>query len=175
MTTLRTERLALRRPAPRDWPAFRAFMLSDRAGAFGAHGDEGRAFRSFAAELGHWEIRGHGMFAVAWKGTDDAVALVGPWTPPDWPEPEIGWMVLDAAAEGRGVAFEAAQAALLHAFRDLGWPTAVSYVGTGNARSARLAERLGAVLDPRAPRPLPAPGAPPLLVYRHPHPARAAA
>lgn len=173
MTKLLTDRLLLRRPRPGDWPAFRAFMLSERASAFGSKGHEGRAFRAFAAELGHWEMFGHGMFAVTLKGSEQAIALVGPWTPPDFPEPEVGWMVLDAAHEGRGLAFEAAEAAVAHAFRDLRWPTVVSYIAEGNARSIALAERLGAKPDPDAPVPVPPEGAPNprVLVYRHPRPA----
>jgi len=167
MTTLHTERLTLRRPRPGDWPAFRDFMLSDRAVAFGSHGHEGRAFRSFAAELGHWEIFGFGMWAVTRTGDDACVALVGPWSPPDWPEREVGWMVLAAEAEGQGIAFEAARAALAHAFEALGWETVVSYIAEGNARSVALALRLGAWLDPDARAPE---AAKPILVYRHPRP-----
>ncbi|NAZ37963.1 GNAT family N-acetyltransferase [Rubellimicrobium sp. CFH 75288] len=165
---IETERLLLRRPAPGDWPAFRSFMLSGRAAGFGSHGHEGRAFRAFAAELGHWEIFGYGMWAVVPKGQDGAVALVGPWTPPDWPEPEVGWMILDPAWEGRGAAFEAATAAVAHAYGTLGWSTVVSYIAEGNARSEGLARRLGAVPDPGAPAPE-ASGRR-LVVWRHPRP-----
>lgn len=165
---IETARLRLRRPVPSDWEAFRDFMLSDRATVFGSHGHLGRAFRAFASELGHWEIFGFGMFAVTPRDGDRAVALVGPWSPPDWPEKEIGWMVLSAEAEGRGIAREAAEAALGHAWRTLGWHTAVSYIAEGNDRSVRLAERLGARLDPKAAAPE-APGKR-VLVYRHPRP-----
>ena len=164
---LRTARLILRPPAPRDWPAFHAFMMSDRATAFGSQGDLARSFRSFAAELGHWQIFGIGMWAVTWADDDIARALIGPWCPPDWPEREVGWMVLDRAAEGTGLATEAAGAAIADAYRRLGWPTVVSYVAPGNARSIRLAEKLGAVLDQDAPQP--GAGAA-VLVYRHPRP-----
>ena len=170
---IETARLTLRRPVPGDWEAFRDFMLSDRATAFGSHGNMGRAFRSFLSELGHWEMFGYGTFAVTMRGEgrgeDRAVALVGPWTPVDFPEPEVGWMVLDAAQEGQGVAREAAEAALAHAFGALGWTTAVSYVAEGNARSRALAERLGAVVDPAA-TPVPGADGRPVLVYRHPRP-----
>jgi RimJ/RimL family protein N-acetyltransferase len=51
-----------------------------------------------------------------------------------------------------------------HAFRDLGWTTAVSYIDPDNARSIALAERLGAVRDRGARQPV---FDKPCLVYRH--------
>lgn len=166
--TLSTERLILRRPTADDWPAFRDFMMSDRSAAFGSHGDLGKSWRAFAAEVGHWYIFGYGMWAVTRRGDDTALGLVGPWTPPDWPETEIGWMILADGVEGTGIATEAAQAALQHAFDVLGWDTAVSYIGPGNTRSIRLAVKLGAVLDEDAKAPTHD-----TLVYRHPRPGAA--
>ncbi len=165
--TLQTERLNLRRPNRDDWPVYRDFMMTDRAGFFSSSGDLGPTWKSWAAELGHWEIYGIGMWAVTLHDDDTIIGLVGPWTPPHWPENEIGWMMLSAKAEGKGFATEAARASLRHAFDVLGWDTAVSYVWPDNARSIRLAEKLGAALDPDADGP-----APDALVYRH---ARAAA
>lgn len=165
---IETARLLLRRPVPADWDAFRDFMMSERSAIFGSHHNLGKAFRSFAAELGHWDIFGFGMFAVTRKGEDRAVALVGPWNPPDWPERELGWMVLDGASEGKGIATEAAQGALQHIWRDLRWPTVVSYIAEGNDRSVALAERLGARLDPEAE--VPEVAGQTLLVYRHARP-----
>jgi RimJ/RimL family protein N-acetyltransferase len=165
--TLRTDRYLLRRPVPADWDAFHAFMMSDRSTAFGSHRNLAKAFRSFAAELGHWEIFGYGMWAVTTHDSDTALALIGPWSPPDWPEREVGWMVLSPDAEGTGLATEAARAAIADAYGRLGWSTVVSYIGLENTRSIRLAEKLGATLDPDAPQPLPDS---PVLVYRHPRP-----
>ncbi len=162
-----TARLVLRPPAPRDWDAFHDFMMSDRSTAFGSHKNLGRAFRAFAAEIGHWQIFGYGMWAVTRQGDDTCLGLVGPWTPPDWPEREVGWMILSPAAEGTGIATEAARAAISHAYDVLGWESVVSYIGPENHRSIRLAEKLGARLDPAAPQ---IDAASPVLVYRHPRP-----
>lgn len=159
---LKSDRLTLRRPVADDWPAFHDFMMSDRSTAFGSHKNLAKSWRAFAAELGHWEIFGYGMWAVTRHDDDTAVGLVGPWTPPDWPEPEIGWMILSDTAEGTGIATEAAKAALAHAYDSLGWDTIVSYIAPDNARSIRLAEKLGAVLDTAATGP-----AADTLVYRH--------
>jgi len=163
--TLQTPRLVMRRPQPGDWMAFHDFMMSDRSTHFGAHMDLAKIWRSFAAELGHWEIFGYGMWAVTIRGDNDCVGLVGPWTPPDWPETEIGWMMFDASIEGTGIATEAADAAVKHAYDVLGWQTAVSYIGHTNARSIKLAEKLGAKLDVAAIGPTQD-----TIVYRHPLP-----
>jgi RimJ/RimL family protein N-acetyltransferase len=163
---LETERLTLRAPAPHDWEGFRAFLLSDRAAFVRAPDlDDGKIWRAFGHFIGHWVLRGFGSFVFCAKGSDRAIGHCGPWFPVPWPEREIGWTVWDAAAEGKGYAFEAAQATVRHAFRDLQWDTAVSYIEPRNARSIALAERLGARLDPDA-----RPHEPGHLVYRHPRP-----
>lgn len=149
---LETENLILRKPLADDWDDFYAFCLSDRSIGIGGPFSHKIAWRMFAAEIGHWEIRGFGMFVVTTKDSDMALGLVGPWHPDDWPEPELAWMVW-GNTEGKGMAFEAASAVRDFAFNILGWKTAVSYIDKGIDRSATLAKRLGAKLDPNAPRP----------------------
>ena len=165
--TLQTQRLILREPNASDWPAFRDFYRSDRSSEVGGPKTDGHAWRHFASELGHWQIHGFGMWSVTRRGSDACVGMIGPWCPVDWPENEIGWLILDPAVEGTGIATEAARAAISHAFAALGWDTAVSYIGLTNTRSARLAEKLGARLDAQAERPAAYPEA---RVYRHPRP-----
>ena len=163
---LETERLTLRAPAPQDWPAFAAFYATDRAQFVGGPVDARKAWRAFGHVIGHWVLRGFGSFIVARRGSDAAIGLVGPWFPEGWPEREIGWTLWDTALQGTGIAHEAAAAARAHAFRELGWQTAVSYVDPANARSIALATRLGAVRDTAAPTP----DGDDTLVFRHPGP-----
>ncbi|MEV8466246.1 GNAT family N-acetyltransferase [Fluviibacterium sp. DFM31] len=166
MGPLTTERLILRRPAPDDWPTFQGWAMSDRAAMAGGRKDLGGAWRQFASVLGHWQIRGFGMWALTRPGDDTCFGMVGPWFPADWPETELGWILFDGA-EGQGYASEAARAARRHAYDVLGWSTAVSYIEPDNLRSIAVAERLGATLDPQAAQPKPDT---PQLVYRHPGP-----
>ena len=114
-----------------------------------------RAWRAFCHHLGHWVMRGYGSFAVTLKGGADAIGLVGPYHPIDWPEPEIGWALWNPAHEGKGLAFEAATASLDFVFRALRWRTAVSYIDPTNLRSVALARRLGATPRPRRGAPAP--------------------
>ncbi len=165
---LETERLTLRAPGRDDWPAFNAFLASPR-GDFVRSGayDPQLAWRGFGHLIGHWVMRGFGMFVFTRKGDSSAFGMAGPWFPEGWPEREIGWSVWDAGAEGRGYAFEAAAAARDFAFRTYGWTTAVSYIDPENSRSVALARRLGAARDAAAPRPV---GAGACHVYRHRRP-----
>lgn len=164
--TLDTSRLVLRAPSAEDWPAFRTFAVSERARFVGGPLEADKAWRAFGHVIGHWVLRGWGMFVFAGREGGAPLGMAGPWCPHGWPEREIGWSVWDALAEGKGLAAEAAAAARDHAFRALGWTTAVSYIAPENDRSIRLAERLGARLDPAAAHP----GDTPCLVYRHPFP-----
>ncbi len=104
MTILTTDRLVLRRPAPRDLPTFVAFYATDRSSMNGGPLTPGRAWRAFGTQLGAWEMNGFGMFAITLTGDDRIRGLVGPWFPGDWPEREIGWALFDPADEGHGFA-----------------------------------------------------------------------
>ena len=148
---LETDRLILRAPQASDWPVFRDFLASDRArfirtGDF----DLSMTWRSFGHIIGHWVLRGFGVFVWQEKAQDAPLGMTGPWRPETWPEQEIAWSVWNEGAEGKGLATEAAIAARAHAFDTLGWETAVSYIHPDNARSANLARKLGAILDPNA-------------------------
>lgn len=162
---LETERLILRRPSGDDWPRVREFMLDERAAYVGGHTDEGKAFRAHAALIGHWEMRGYGMFAIVPRGETKAIGHVGHWNPAGWPERELGWHIFRPQDEGRGLAAEAARKVIDYTFQVLNWDTLVSYIDPRNARSIALAERLGATRDDAATPPDPTD---PCLVYRHP-------
>lgn len=171
---LETARLVLRAPHATDWPAFHAFMAEPRS-AFLRDGEalaDAKLWRSFCHILGTWVARGYGSFVLCEKGSEQPLGLVGPWHPIEAPEREIAWSIWVAEAEGKGYALEAARAALTHAYRDLGWKTAVSYIDADNVRSIALARRLGATLDAFAARPPGDDEAKPYdcLVFRHPAP-----
>lgn len=159
-----TDRLILRPLEPRDAPAMTEFYLSERSRMTGGDGTRLKAFQMVTLMLGHWQLRGYGLWAVTLKGSDDIIGMVGPFYPDGWPETELGWVMFEGS-EGKGYAFEAAKAALADVRERLGWRRVVHYIAPGNDRSVALAERLGAVLDPEAPQPKPEGGA---LIYRQP-------
>ncbi|MCB1396271.1 MAG: GNAT family N-acetyltransferase [Rhodobacter sp.] len=163
---LETERLILRAPVAADWAVWRGFMLSERSvHVRAAEVTEALAWRAFGHFIGHWVLRGWGNFVVTDRASGAALGACGPWFPAGWPERELGWSIWDAAAEGEGIAFEAAQAARGFAYDVLGWDTAVSYIAASNARSRALAGRLGCTLDAGAAHPE---ASGPVEVWRHP-------
>ena len=163
---IETERLILRAPLPARPARLRRLRSPRHARPSCARArlTNGKTWRAFGHIIGHWVLRGFGQFVFADRATGAALGMCGPWFPAGWPEPEVGWTIWAPEAEGRGYAFEAASAARDHAFRALGWQTAVSYIDPDNARSIALAARLGAVLDDGAAHP----GTEPCLVFRHP-------
>lgn len=167
LPTLETERLILRGPEPRDAEAFMAFYKTERSHMAGGPLTEKQSWQAFAADFGHWAILGFGRFVVTAKGDHQPLGLVGHYAPHPRPEKEVGWVLFDAAHEGKGIAREAAQACIDHAWRVLKWDTIVSYIAHGNDASIALAKRLGATLDKDAAQPNPDT---PAQVYRHPRP-----
>ncbi|MEM6889564.1 MAG: GNAT family N-acetyltransferase [Pseudomonadota bacterium] len=161
---LETERLTLRGPVPADAQTFMDFYKTDRSHMAGGPLAETLSWRAFAADFGHWAIHGFGRFFVTRRGEDRPIGLAGPYAPLGWPEKEIGWVLFDAANEGKGYATEAARACVAYAWRTLKWPTIVSYIDPENSASIALAKRLGATLDATATPPKPGV---PCHVYRH--------
>ncbi|MFN3953785.1 MAG: GNAT family N-acetyltransferase [Pararhodobacter sp.] len=145
LPVLRTSRTVLRAPRLEDATLWCTILTDDTAGHLGGPFDPDSAFADFAATVGMWLLRGHGMWTVT--DHDDAplgFVLIG-FESGDR-EPELGFLFC-AHARGRGLAFEAALAARDHALDVLGLPGLVSYIAPSNAPSRRLAERLGARLE----------------------------
>ncbi len=162
---LETERLIMRAPENGDLEAQAAFLASDRSHFVGGPKPLGGAWHSLTFMLGHWHMRGFGMWIVTDKLTKAAVGKVGHYFPVGWAERELGWQIWDEKHEGKGYAYEATIAARNFAYQTLGWKTQVSYIVTENTRSIALAERLGAAVDDNADRP---DIDTPVVVYRHP-------
>lgn len=144
--TLYTERLNLRAPVLSDLDAVAEYRASVRTRYVGGVMSRSQSFDSLCGLVGHWQLRGYGRWIIADGKTDAPLGVVGPFFPENWPEPEIAWTVF-AAAEGRGIAFEAALAARSYAYETLGWTTAISLITSGNDRSIALAKRLGCHFD----------------------------
>jgi RimJ/RimL family protein N-acetyltransferase len=126
------------------------------------------AWMLYAAEIGHWAVRGFGMWMIHDRDTDETYGMAGGWFPAKWPEREIAWIIWPDKA-GKGYALEATHAVRRYFYERQGWDGAVSYIDPKNLDSIRLAERLGCTKDREAAT---IDGSD--AVYRHPAPAAAA-
>jgi RimJ/RimL family protein N-acetyltransferase len=104
------------------------------------------AWRAVALMLGHWQLRGYGIWAVEEGATGELVGRIGLHRPEGWPGLEVGWL-LARSRWGRGYATEGATAVVDHAWRVLGATHLISLIDPANDRSIRVAERLGERLE----------------------------
>lgn len=159
-----SERLMLISAADPEFDANAAFLAPGAPRFINAAQDPDSLWWSIASIIGHWHLRGYGLFAVVDPQTGQTVGLVGPWFPKGWPEPELSWHLMEPG-RGKGYASEAAQCVLDWLFSEAGWETIVSYVPEENDASIALARRVGA--RPEKPISFPLQPAPNLRVWRH--------
>ena len=158
--TLTTERLLLRAPRVDDFPAFARLLASPRAHYLGGPYTPPAAWGALCHDVACWQWFGHGGLMIDLRGTGESVGQVRINDGPLFPEKELGWQLYEGH-ERRGYATEAAMALKDWAIRTLRLDRLVSYVHPDNHRSIAVAGRLGATLDPDAPR-----SKPHILVYR---------
>lgn len=107
------------------------------------------AWRHLAMLLGHWVLRGYGMWGVEELETGRLVGRVGFHNPDGWPAFELGWTI-GKNWWGKGYATEAAKACLDHAFNHMGREHVISLIDPENLSSIRVAERIGEKLEGEA-------------------------
>jgi RimJ/RimL family protein N-acetyltransferase len=159
--TLTTQRLTLRPAVEQDFATYESLMASERARGIGGPYDRKAAWGIFSHGTACWHFFRHGALMIDLRATGECVGQVDINHGPLFPEKELGWLVYEGF-EGRGYATEAAAALRDWAARALGFTRLVSYIDPENRASVRVAERLGATLDPHAPKQDPGD-----LVYRH--------
>jgi RimJ/RimL family protein N-acetyltransferase len=148
--TLETERLRLR--------AFRLSDFDDYAEMCGdpevarhlmTRFSREQSWRHLAFLIGHWALRGYGMWAVEQRETGAFLGRIGFADPDGWPGCELAW-TLARRWWGHGYATEGARAALDYAFTALDKDRVISLIRPENHASIRVAERLGESLQGHA-------------------------
>ena len=141
-----TDRLLLRGLEQRDFDAYAEMMADPDVTRFLGTGEplsRGDAWRQMAIFVGHWELRGFGMWAVENRATGEFMGRIGCLEPDGWPGFEVGY-VLARAHWGHGYAQEAARASLTFAHDVLGKRDVISLIRPANLGSIRVATALGA-------------------------------
>ncbi len=143
-----TSRMRLRRMGPEHFEHLKPFWADRSVAEFTFINplDEEQAWVTLAANVGHWAIRGYGMYCAFEKLSGDFIGTIGLWHPLSWPEPEYSCALRPKYWGGRyGVEGGRKFIDLVH--RELGWATLVSLVREGNEKSMRGLARLGAKFD----------------------------
>jgi RimJ/RimL family protein N-acetyltransferase len=142
--TLETERLRLRAPCGEDLDEWAAIMADPDVARYIAPAPMTRdeAWRSIAASLGHWALRGYGAWSVERKSDGVLLGRAGMINPEGWPGLEIGW-TLGKPYWGNGYATEAAAAAMRFAFLTQPLDRLTSNIDPENIASQAVAKRLG--------------------------------
>ncbi|MBO1768989.1 GNAT family N-acetyltransferase [Agrococcus sp. TF02-05] len=146
---LRTERLVLRTLSPDDLEAVRGYRNAPGQRRWTYNRDQTEA------ELMAWTAGGAPVFLrdgdAAQLGIEQGGALVGDLmlriTSLGSRQAELGWMIA-AEHQGRGIATEAARAALELAFA-MGAHRVIAHLDEQNVGSRKVAERLGMQLEAR--------------------------
>jgi RimJ/RimL family protein N-acetyltransferase len=145
--TLETARLRLRPFTEADVDAYTEVLQSPEVRA-SLHLPDGvgryDAWLGMAQQLGQWELRGTGQWALEERATGAFVGRAGTHRPArdDWPGIEVGW-ALHPAHWGKGYATEAGAAAVAWAFANHDVDALYSVILPENARSQAVARRLG--------------------------------
>jgi RimJ/RimL family protein N-acetyltransferase len=106
----------------------------------------GDAWRQMAFVLGHWQLKGYGLWAVEETATGRLAGRIGFLNPEGWPGFELGW-TLAREFWGRGYATEGARRVLDFAFEELGRDHVISLIRPDNSASVRVAERIGESIE----------------------------
>lgn len=143
--TLETARLRLTALTEKHFDDYAAMLADPDSTRWVGDGqplDRTNAWRSLAMLLGHWALRGYGMWALELKETGEFIGRAGLMNPDGWPDLELGWM-LKPEHRHQGYATEAGNASLDFAWNQLHARRVISLVRIGNEASDRVAERLG--------------------------------
>jgi len=143
---LETLRLVLRAFSPSDVEPYARMMADPEVCRFLGDGkplDRADAWRQLTQIIGHWELRGFGLWAVEERETRQLVGRIGCYEPEGWPGFEIGYALAREAC-GRGFAREGVAAALAYARRELGRDDIISLIRPANRASIAVAEHFGA-------------------------------
>jgi len=140
---IETERLILRGWREEDHKPLAAMFADSEVMRFiGGVQSFNDSWRSMAAIIGHWHLRGFGFWVVERKEDGAFIGRIGLWCPEGWPGMEVGW-ALARPYWGQGYATEAARASFDYGFRQFAVPKLVSLIHADNRASQRVAERLG--------------------------------
>ncbi|MBO6756511.1 MAG: GNAT family N-acetyltransferase [Roseibium sp.] len=142
---LESDTLVLRVPESGDFDAYSRFFADPAAsGGYGGPLRPDRAWQILAGHIGHWCLRGYGMWMVVNRDTGEVLGGCGFVWPKGWPRRELTWWLLPDA-RGRGIATCASRLAIRHAYMDYAWDQVETHMNDDNIAARALVDRLGGI------------------------------
>ncbi len=141
--TLKTQRLILRPPCADDYSVYKAFYRDEVASkAYGGPLTDLQSWKKLAADIGHWHIKGFGMWSVEEQQSGLMIGGCGLVWPGGYPRSELTWWVMPFARR-KGYALEASTAAIDFAYHDLNWDIVETHMNDENLAAKNLVLKLG--------------------------------
>lgn len=146
---LETDRLILCGPSSSDFGAYQEFYEDTEASIFyGGPLSKPEIWNKLAAEIGHWHLRGYGMWTLIRKDTAEIVGACGIVWPEGRIRPELTWWIA-ATARRMGFAKEASRAAIQFGYDTLKWDLVQTHMKDENIAAKSLVTSLGGELITR--------------------------
>lgn len=140
--TIETERLRLVPPSLDCFDAYAAFYTdADASKAYGGPIGKEQVWARLKADLGSWYLLGFGVWVIQQKSDNKYIGTCGFWQGNEWPT-ELTWWITPEG-RGKGIATEASNAALLHAYNEFKWDVVETYMNDENEAARALVEKLG--------------------------------
>lgn len=145
--TLITDRLVLRSWLARDVGPYTAMAADPEMSRYtGSPASEAAVWRMTAFQIGHWALRGYGMWIAEDRPTGQFVGRVGLYEEYGWAGLEVAWTIR-RDRWGDGLATEGGAAALEYGFATTDRDHIISIIHPDNAASSRVAQKLGLTID----------------------------
>lgn len=142
MVTIETGRLLIRNFTTEDWQALQAIVLDFQSSPYTDYDFRWPTTDQDLQGICQWLSTGDDFLAVCLKGDSQPVGYVAINSTDDPMKRNLGYC-FHSRAHGKGLAQEACQAVLAHAFKHWGVQAVVSGTAAANGPSVALLRRLG--------------------------------
>jgi len=144
--TVVTDRLILRAWRPDDLDPYAHWNADPEMMRYLSPIDRAGTFDMIAYLVGHWLLRGYGMWAVEDRQTGEWMGRAGLYEELGWPGTEMAWSIR-RDRWGQGYATEAGSAVMWFGFEVLRLDRIISLTVPDNKASIRVATKLGADME----------------------------
>ena len=140
---IQTDRLYMRVGGVDDLDELDRYFSSDASRYVGGPRPRSASWEALCAGVGHWHLRGFGLWIILDRETGAQLGIAGLSQPDGWPEPELVWVIYDQYS-GQGIATEAIQGCRIAAAEHFGIRRPISLLRPEHQPLVKMVERMGA-------------------------------